>query len=95
MSLKDWVVHSAEATRSRGVAINRFGSPEFDPLTSPLWSDGMHDTSTVWVDEAFMPDACFPSDHVSLAAQNSFSKHRNRYKSLQVVQSVAKYQWCV
>jgi hypothetical protein len=69
MSLKDWVILSADATRARGVAVNRFGTPEFTALESPVWADGQHDTSAVWADEAFMPGPQFPSDHVSQAAQ--------------------------
>ena len=68
MSLKDWVILSADATRARGVAINRFGTPEFTSLESPVWADGQHDTSSVWADDAFMPGPQFPSDHVRLAA---------------------------
>ena len=76
MSLKDWVIFSAEETRARAVAVNRFGLPEFNALESPVWADGMHDTSTVWADEAFMPGPQFPSDHVRLAAQRGSVQHR-------------------
>ena len=69
MSVKDWVVLSAEGTHATGVAINRFGSPEFAPLPSPVWADGLHDTSAVWADEAFMPGPQFPSDHVRYTAR--------------------------
>eukprot|EP01045_Picozoa_sp_COSAG04_P009536 COSAG04_NODE_555_length_12662_cov_35.924461_5_plen_538_part_00 len=45
MALKDWIVHSTASARSRSVAINRFGSPEFAPLPAALWSSDNTDVS--------------------------------------------------
>lgn len=74
MSLKDWVVLSADGTRSEGVAINRFGTPEFEVLSKPLWANGRDDTSAVWSADSFMPGPQFPSDHAMVIANVSFTE---------------------
>ena len=74
MSLKDWVVLSADGTRSEGVAINRFGTPEFEVLSAPLWANGIDDTSAVWAADSFMPGPQFPSDHAMVVAHVSFTE---------------------
>jgi hypothetical protein len=74
MSLKDWVVCSAAGTRAKGVAVNRFGTPEFHKLDAPVWANGSDDTSAVWAEDAFMPGPQFPSDHAIVVAEIAFAE---------------------
>ena len=74
MSLKDWIVCSAEGSRAKGVAINRFGTPEFTKLEAPVWANGSDDTAAVWAEDAFMPGPQFPSDHAMVVAEIAFTE---------------------
>ena len=81
MSVKDYIISSAQDVTMRALAINRFGNLQFSPLAEPQWDPNDY----VFSADDFMPSPLFPSDHALVLAEIHYLLPERKTTTLKTV----------